>query len=231
MENQPIARLTFTCNRNWDDMVPVKNGRFCNDCQKKVVDFTDKTNDEIAAYLMGSTTKVCGRFQQLQLASPLPKPLWKRWLSAAAVFVTVFIGIKEASAQTAVVNTKIDSLQHKDKGQKDMKDCCNVPRKANEPYSFGTVEVLPHFPGGEKAFDEFLNQNLQVPKNVSGRVIATFVVEKNGSLTNIKIVRSLGEEADAEAIRILKAGPKWQPGTQLGKPVRTAYTMPINFQN
>lgn len=232
MENQPIARLSFTCNRNWEDMTVVDNGRFCNDCQKKVVDFTGRTNEEIAAFLMGSTTKVCGRFQNSQLASS-SKPVWKRWFSAAAMFAAVFMGVKEASAQTqtSITNIKTDSLNKVDKGQKDMKDCCVVQRKANEPYYFGTVEVLPHFPGGEKAFGEFLNQNLHPPKNVSGHVIASFVVEKDGSLTDIKVLRHLSEEADAEAIRVLKAGPKWQPGMQLGKPVRTAYVMPINFQN
>ena len=91
MEN-PIVRLTFT-NRNWEDMKPVAGGRFCNDCQKKVVDFTNKTADEIAAYLMSSTSHVCGRFTASQLAPPSPKTFWKRWLSAAAVFA-VFIGIK-----------------------------------------------------------------------------------------------------------------------------------------
>ena len=228
MENQPIARLNFTCNRNWEEMTVVDGGRFCNNCQKKVVDFTGKTNDEIAAYLMSSTTQVCGNFKQSQLVPSLPKPIWKRWFSAAAMFAAVFIGIKEASAQTSITNAKTDTL---DKGHKDVKDCCVIPHKANEPYYFGAVEILPHFPGGEKAFDDFLNKNLHVPKNTSGRVIASFVVEKDGSLTDIKVLRRLSEEADAETIRVLKVSPKWQPGMQLGKAVRTAYTMPINFQN
>ncbi len=229
MENQqPIVRLNFSCNRNWENMQPIKGGRFCCDCQKKVIDFTYKTNDEIAAYLISSATQVCGRFQNTQLAPTMLKPVWKRWLSAATMFVAVFIGIKEASAQTSLKNTKADSLHQEDKGQKDVIEG-RLPRKGNESYFFGAVEVLPHFPGGEKALETYLNQNLQKPKNVSGRVVASFIIEKDGSLTNIKVLRGLNKEADAEAIRVLKTSPKWQPSTQLGKVVKVAYTMPINF--
>jgi TonB family protein len=213
MENRPIVRLNFTCNRHWEDMIPIENGRFCNDCQKKVIDFTDKTNDEIAAYLMSSTTKVCGRFQQSQLAT-FPKPVWKRWLSAAAMFVTVFLGVKEASAQKKVAQPD------------------SVSTRGNGPESFiGAVEKLPEFPGGEKAFGTYLHTNLRQPKGIKGRVITSFVVEKDGSITDIRILRGISKEADEEAIRVLKKSPKWIPGSQVGKVVRVAYTMPINFAN
>ncbi|MEX8548252.1 MAG: energy transducer TonB [Mucilaginibacter sp.] len=213
MENQPIARLNFTCNRKWEEMTPVAGGRFCNSCQKKVVDFTDKTNDEIAAYLMGSTTQVCGRFQQSQLVPAPPKPIWKRWLSAAAMFAAVFMGIKEASAQKVV---QTDSVSNQQKN----------------PGSFlGAIEMLPNFPGGEAAFAAYLHKNLRSPKGVKGRVTTAFVVEKDGSLTDIRILKGLNKEADEEAIRVLKESPKWKPGSQLGIVTRTAYTMPITFNN
>ncbi len=210
MENQPIVRLNFTCNRNWEDMAAVESGRFCNDCQKKVVDFTDKTNDEIAAYLMSSTTKVCGRFQQSQLVSPSLKPVWKRWFSVAAMFAAVFIGVKEASAQKVV---QLDT----------------VSKKSDNIVSFGTAELMPSFPGGELAFNKYLHKNIRTPKDVHGRLITSFIVEKDGSLTDIKILRGLGEEADYEAIRVLKESPRWKPGIQKGSIVRQAYTMPITF--
>ncbi len=210
MENQPIARLSFTCDRNWEDMIPVKDGRFCNDCQKKVVDFTDKTNDEIAAYLMSSTTKVCGRFQQSQLVSPLPKPLWKRWFSAAAMFAAVFMGIKEALAQEIVKQDTVSKLE-------------------NNNVSFGGAGIDPRFPGGEDALKAFLNKNLHATTNVKGRVMVSFVVEKDGSLTGFMVLKGLGKEADVEAIRVLKAMPDWQPAIQSGHVVRVAYVMPVSF--
>ncbi|MGI4022813.1 MAG: energy transducer TonB [Janthinobacterium lividum] len=210
MENQPIVRLKFTCNRNWEDMIAVKDGRFCNDCQKKVIDFTNKTNDEIAAYLMNSNMQVCGRFQNTQLAPTAPKSVWKRWLSAAAMFAAVFMGIKEASAQKAV---QADS----------------VANQQNNMTSFGGAEAISVFPGGEKAFSAYLDKNLRQPKGTQGRVITSFVIEKDGSITEIRVLRGLTKEADEEAIRVLKESPKWKPGNQAGILVRIAYTMPINF--
>jgi len=65
--------------------------------------------------------------------------------------------------------------------------------------------------------------------NVSGKVFVTFVVEKDGSLTDVKVVRGIGSGCDEEAMRVLKASPKWKAGIQNGRPVRVQYTMPINF--
>lgn len=210
MKNQPIVRLNFTCNRNWENMQPVKGGRFCNDCQKKVVDFTNNTNDEIATYLMNSTTLVCGRFQNTQLAPAPSKPVWKRWLSAAAMFAAVFCGIKEVSAQQVI--------------QKD-----SVSNQQKNLTSFGGPEVIPHFPGGEVAFQKYLHQNLRPINGATGRVITSFIIEKDGSLSNIRVLKGLNKEADSEAIRVINASPNWLPGVYNGQPQRKAYTMPINF--
>ncbi len=99
-------------------------------------------------------------------------------------------------------------------------------------YSF--VQVLPSFPGGVKEFMNYLSQNLKYPaadkeKHISGKVVARFVVERDGSLTNIKIVRSPADDMSKEAVRVLSSSPKWVPGKQDGKPVRAYYTIPINF--
>ncbi|MGI4020779.1 MAG: TonB family protein [Janthinobacterium lividum] len=100
--------------------------------------------------------------------------------------------------------------------------------------SFASVEKLPMFPGGESAFGNYLAGAIRYPKiakdqKTQGRVIITFVVETDGSLTGIKVLRNIGGGCGPEAIRVLEASPKWIPGTQKGKPVRVAYTMPINF--
>ncbi|GAA4095449.1 hypothetical protein GCM10022392_18080 [Mucilaginibacter panaciglaebae] len=96
------------------------------------------------------------------------------------------------------------------------------------------VEHMPEFPGGLQAFVDFLGKNLHYPaaardRGLSGRVYATFVVEKDGTLTDFKVFRSPGRILENEAIRVLKKSPKWQPGTQDGKPVRVSFTVPINF--
>lgn len=230
MENQPIVRLAFTCDRNWKDMVPVKDGRFCNDCQKKVVDFTDKTNDEIAAYLINSTKKVCGRFQQSQLASLSPKPIWKRWLSAVAMFAAVFMGIKEASAQ---IKTKKDTTN-----QVDSLDLSKgyplgeiyIPPTSQTIFTAKEVDVLPSFPGGYKAYRSYLHKKFHVENREKGRVFASFVVERDGSLTDIKVILGLEKEMQ-EAMKVLKQSPKWKPGFKNGIKVRTAYTIAISVDN
>ena len=96
------------------------------------------------------------------------------------------------------------------------------------------VEKMPEFPGGASKFYEYLTKELKYPKNcmekgISGKVIVEFVIERNGSISNVKVVTKVHPELDAEAIRVIKGSPNWIPGEQLGKPVRVFYTIPINF--
>lgn len=100
---------------------------------------------------------------------------------------------------------------------------------------YTVVEKEPEFPGGKKAYYEFLSKNLKWPDktgmiDVQGKVLVSFIVEKNGRLTNFKITRSLDSLFDTEALRVMKLSPKWHPGAQGGKPVSVAYTEPINFE-
>lgn len=99
---------------------------------------------------------------------------------------------------------------------------------------FSAVEKEPTFPGGLDKFYQFLQSNIKYPdvakrNDVQGRVFLTFVVERNGSLTNVKVVRGIGSGCDEEAKRVIEISPKWNPGIQNKKPVRVQYTMPISF--
>lgn len=99
---------------------------------------------------------------------------------------------------------------------------------------FTAVEHEPEFPGGMEKFYKFLQYNIRYPaeahdKNIQGKVFITFVVEKDGSLTDIKVVRGIGGGCDEEAVRVMKMSPKWNPGTQNNKTVRVFYTMPLSF--
>ena len=99
----------------------------------------------------------------------------------------------------------------------------------------GAVEVLPEYPGGASAMYEFIQKNVKYPesakeKGLEGRVFVQFVVEKDGSLSSFDVLRGVSEDIDAEAIRVLKAMPKWKPGMNEGKPVRVHFTMPFNFK-
>ena len=97
------------------------------------------------------------------------------------------------------------------------------------------LDVMPEPFGGEGAWGKFLSRNLRFPgpaeeKQVSGKVILSFVVEKDGHLSNIVVERSAGYGFDEEAVRVLKLAKAWKPGIQNGQPVRVKYTIPISFQ-
>ena len=93
------------------------------------------------------------------------------------------------------------------------------------------VDVKPNFPGGMKEFYNFLGKNYRVPesKKLNGKVMVEFIVEKDGSLSNFKILRDLGKDTGKEAIRVLKKSPKWIPGQDKGKDVRVKYLIPISI--
>ena len=99
---------------------------------------------------------------------------------------------------------------------------------------FDVVEEMPEFPGGTAELMQFLSRNMKYPKEAEkageqGRVIANFVVEPDGSVTNAQVVKSVSPQLDAEALRVIGLMPRWQPGRQNGKAVRVKYTIPITF--
>ena len=100
---------------------------------------------------------------------------------------------------------------------------------------FIEVEQMPMFPGGQKALTEYLAKNVQYPKEMEetcaqGRVIVSFFVEKDGRITEAKVVRSLCSALDEEALRVVNAMPKWCPGKQNGACIRVKYTLPVTFR-
>ncbi|MBR6198040.1 MAG: M56 family metallopeptidase [Bacteroidaceae bacterium] len=100
---------------------------------------------------------------------------------------------------------------------------------------FDVVDVIPSFPGGDKAMWEFFDKERVYPESClrekkQGRVLVSFIVEKDGSLSNLKVIRSVNSEFDKEAIRLVKSMPKWTPAIKDGKYVRCKYTMPVTFK-
>lgn len=103
-----------------------------------------------------------------------------------------------------------------------------------EEQIFTVVENDPEFPGGMEALYKYLAQNIKYPQlardnNITGRVYVTFVVEKDGSIANPKVLRDIGGGCGQEAIRVVKSMPKWTPGKQRGKAVRVQFNLPVNF--
>ena len=126
-----------------------------------------------------------------------------------------------------------DSLAAQKAEKKDILAAWEAADKEDVVYK--VVEQMPEFPGGEKALRAFLTENVKYPSiakenGIYGRVICQFIVEKDGSISNVRAAKSSGEiSLDREAIRVIKSMPKWKPGRQRNKPVRARFTMPINF--
>ena len=99
---------------------------------------------------------------------------------------------------------------------------------------FMVVENMPEFPGGDLGLMKFIQKNVRYPAiakeyNITGKVYVSFIVDKQGNVTNVKIVRGVDKNLDAEAVRVVSSLPKYKPGKQRGKAVRVMFTIPINF--
>jgi protein TonB len=105
---------------------------------------------------------------------------------------------------------------------------------AEEVQIFMVVESMPEYPGGEAALYAFLAENIKYPQmakesGIQGRVFVTFVVERDGRVTDVRVLRGIGGGCDEEAIRVVQSMPKWTPGKQRGKSVRVQYNLPVKF--
>ena len=109
------------------------------------------------------------------------------------------------------------------------------PKPEVENKVFDVVEQMPSFPGGQQALMDYLSNNVKYPvvaqeNGVQGRVVVSFVVEKDGSITDVKVVKSVDPSLDKEAARVVKSMPRWIPGKQNGSAVRVKYNVPVSFR-
>lgn len=114
-------------------------------------------------------------------------------------------------------------------------DSTTVEEPIEEVMETKIVEVLPEFPGGQEALYQFISENLTYPekakdKGIQGIVHVSFVIDTDGSVTDIEVVRGVYELLDAEAIRVVSLFPRWKPGSQRGKPVRVTISLPFKFE-
>jgi len=133
-------------------------------------------------------------------------------------------------------NKKVETKAEKQKVEKRVKEeAVQKTEIDSEDKVFQVVEVMPSFPGGDKARIKYLSGAVEYPKEakekgVQGTVYVGFVVEKDGSVSDVKIMRGLGSGCDEAAMSAIEKMPKWNPGTQRGKAVRVGYTIPISFK-
>lgn len=144
-------------------------------------------------------------------------------------------------AQEKVPVKKTEDIKKQEKGISDLKGkvaSVSLPqdKKADpQTQTFTVVEDMPKFPGGDKALLQFLRDNVKYPeaeakKGIQGRVIISFIISKEGKVTNPTVVRGVDPALDNEALRVINAMPLWTPGIQRGVPVNVKYTVPVNFR-
>lgn len=110
-----------------------------------------------------------------------------------------------------------------------------IHSEAQNDKVYEVVEVMPEFPGGMPALLEYMSNGLKYPKEaekqkIEGRVIVSFIVEKDGSIVEVQTMKAVHPLLDKEAVRLVSAMPKWKPGKHNGSPVRVSFALPINFK-
>ena len=156
-----------------------------------------------------------------------------RWMMLKALFVipvatlavSVFANTSDMSSMAKAANTTTNSISTN-----------NMQTKQSDTETFRVVEVMPQFKGGNKALMEYLMMNVKYPESAAkakqqGRAVVGFVVRKDGTVSDVYIVKSTGYDVlDNEAMRVVKSMPAWEPGKQKGKPVDVKYFVPITFR-
>jgi TonB family protein len=141
-------------------------------------------------------------------------------------------GKKNTTIKVGTQEIKVTEAPKDDKAATVTMNVVEDEQNATDDKVFDVVENMPEFNGGAGALMQYLSHNIRYPEesDVQGRVIVSFVVDKDGSISNAQVVKSLHPSFDAEALRIINNMPKWIPGTQNGKPVNVKYAVPISFR-
>ena len=173
-----------------------------------------------------------------EMTPPPPPPPAPEVVQEVEVLNVVEDDVKTESIEFSAEdnNTVVEIVEVKEEVKEEVKVEEDKREEVEENVVFKVVETMPSFPGGDAALMKFISDNVRYPaiaqeNGIQGRAICQFTVEKDGSISDIQIVRSAGDETlDKEAKRVIKSMPKWSPGKQRGKAVRVSYTIPINFR-
>ena len=189
--------------------------------QCTAVDFSDMSNN-FSLILTKKRIKMITKHEKA-------KGFWWKLLATLPVLALLLIVNARASAQQV---KKTDETVY----EFSTKDITNIKIKHVDNDSiYQIVEVMPEFPGGVDKMMDYLSKSIKYPeaakeKGISGRVFLSFVIEKDGAVSDVKVAKGIGKECDDEAVRVVKSMPKWKPGMQKGKPVRVSYMLPIFFK-
>jgi len=185
----------------------------------------EKKTIDLSVHRADNTTEEMVEITQHEKAPPLPTPVQQTTVIEIVendMEIDQEIEINVEANQETVVEAYIPNIPIEEE------------ESIEEEMVFVVVESMPEFPGGDAARIAYLNDNMEYPvlareSGIQGRVFVTFVVEKDGSITDVRVLRGIGGGCDEEALRVVKNMPRWMPGKQRNVPVRVQFNMPINF--
>ncbi|WP_167856407.1 energy transducer TonB [Hymenobacter metallicola] len=245
----PILNVRLqACSEDWQQMMPTQQGRHCRSCDREVVDLTTATQADLdAARAASADGRLCGRFLAEQLTRPLPvrlRPKLRRFVVALVLVCGLGMSAGAAWAQVrkAALNTRFEpttELQLKTpeelsplaltETEQALAPVGSLPQPP--PFLGMVIEQMPEFKGGMKGLRSYLEQTMRYPDSTtaSGKVFVNFLVTKTGAVTNARVIKGVDPRLDAEALRVVRQMPAWEPGQQSWRPVEVTYTLPITF--
>lgn len=169
-------------------------------------------------------------YDEPQKQQPIKKGKANGKINTGTAGEIVVVGYASETSTSDEQNTAVGTFT-----QEEQNTAVGTFTPASEDKVFDVVEQMPQFSGGIEALLKYLAENVRYPKEaedkcLQGRVIATFVVEKDGSISRAKVVKSVDPLLDEEALRVVNSMPNWTPGRQNGEPVAVKYTIPISFR-
>lgn len=246
MENKFKITVPKPCHEDWNAMIPSDRGRFCNACTTQVVDFTNMSTDEIRDYL-NKNTNVCGRFKNEQLESviiQIPKSVLFSQVHFHKMFMLALLismGTSLFSCQNSNgTKQKIETVEVVEEQRPTVgivmpsKDSVEIKIDTNFVYKQTQLDVRPTFKGGDiSSFRKYFVSNFEIPKkynNLPFFIYVEFIIEIDGSLSEIKITRNTLNDLDLDVIKVIKSSPKWSSGEISGVKVRSSYAFPIHLE-
>jgi TonB family protein len=217
MEPFQKIQLAFKCPKAFGELQPCTGGWHCSDCQKIVHDFRGMTEAQILDAFRNSGQTLCGMYDAGSIRVIPQKVKWYRWAPAALL---ALIGL------TSCQKTILGEPRYQNKN---MEQAAGMNAPAQDTLFGVVLEINPSFPGGEAAFTKYILQHVKYSGGYKGRVFVQFVVERDGSLSDIKVVKGSDNELNEQLISVIAKAPKWKPGIQNGKPNRVQFTVPFSF--
>lgn len=211
MKKVTNIKLGYQCNQQWDKMPPCGQNRFCELCNKSIIDFRNLTPLDLEREIIKSNGDVCGLITKSQTMTP-------SFLSRISYRLLIALGLSSflnsSDAQT------VDSINH-------IKNC----KDTTETLMLGMFETLPVYKnGGSEGLNEFIRANLKYSDSTqkNGKVVVQFTVDTMGRVKDIAILRSLDIEADKEVIRVVSL-LEFIPSRQINRAIESRMTLPISF--